>query len=404
MDLAASRFTSRAVSVLGFVAQLVPPPSNIKRIELAAGLKALGFLPNSLSTGAIYSLDKWGGPKIARPSAYCQSCMLMAAKKTLKGFDDQHHALARASLEGIPIAAALRGNTIPEGWTGEAFCTFLYRAAAGFVSGASQAQLVSISSVLNDLSVRPGASRNCLTSPAALHSDGLTSPLVPMGEVRQFRSGLNKGGLQSKRGSTQCKFYRAIRSAEADEWRQLLCRRAEALQDDELSGSDLNGEDIVPWPFHPYPNWEPSDEWVQEFTQARDRLPSKILYTVIKTWVNSWCTTSRLHENTQWPCIFGCCDEDDSLSHYLRCPRLWSSIGAVVKSELVFLDPVEKMGLVHPTSRKLKLIAVASRVYHALKFDFHDTISEAIESEIFDRVYLVLTDLVQHYVSEFGIT
>ena len=210
--------------------------------------------------------------------------------------------------------------------------------------------------------------------------------------------------MRPGRGSTQSKFYKAIRSAETDEWRLLLCRRAEALQDDELSGSDLNGEDIVPWPFHPYPNWEPSDEWVQEFTQARDRLPSKILYKVIKTWVNSWCTTSRLHENTQWPCIFGYCDEDDSLSHYLRCPRLWSSIGSVVNSELVFLDPVEKMGLVHPTSRKLKLIAVASRVYHALKFDFHDIISEAIESEIFDGVYQVLVDLVQHFVNEFGIT
>ena len=138
--------------------------------------------------------------------------------------------------------------------------------------------------------------------------------------------------------------YKAIRSAERDEWKQLLARRVETLQEEDLSESDLNGWDVVPWPNHSFPNWEPSDVWIQEFAQARYRLPKKILYMVIKTWANSWCTTTRLHENTLWPCIFGCCDEEDSLAHYLRCPRLWSSISSAVGAELVFLDPLEKVG------------------------------------------------------------
>ena len=128
------------------------------------------------------------------------------------------------------------------------------------------------------------------------------------------------------------------------------------------------------------------------------RVPSKVKHTVIKTWANSWCTTTRLAkiESEIWPCIFGC-DARDSLAHYLICPRLWSSISSIVKVELVYLDPVLKLSWAEPTAWKLKIIAVASRVYHAMKFDFHELVSTAVESGRFEQVNVLLVELAEHY-------
>jgi len=49
---------------------------------------------------------------------------------------------------------------------------------------------------------------------------------------------------------------------------------------------------------------------------------------VLKTCFNAWTTSSRMHSEHVLPCLFGCKDEKDILSHYLRCPVLWAPIAA----------------------------------------------------------------------------
>lgn len=46
----------------------------------------------------------------------------------------------------------------------------------------------------------------------------------------------------------------------------------------------------------------------------------------IKTALNSWPTSARLHPTTGVePCVWGCADGPDSLGHYLTQCRLWQA-------------------------------------------------------------------------------
>ena len=128
-----------------------------------------------------------------------------------------------------------------------------------------------------------------------------------------------------------------------------------------------------------------------------------VLFTVLKSWANSWCTTVRVGESIKWKCILGC-DARDSLGHYLCCHRLWSSISSHVKCGETYLDPISRVGLSMPSPERLKLLTVASRVYHSLKFDFSGEVAQALESLDFTRIHELLNELVPHYASEVGVT
>jgi len=359
MDLSARRFNTRAVTVLGYVGQLVPPPPRFKSVELTAALKALGFLPNALSTGAAYALDVWGGPKLLRPLEYVSACCVRASLKTIVGFDEKHATLVDASLEGLPIASSLRGHIVPEGWDSEAFCTNLHRAKIG------------------DLPFLSGPQR-----------DGVRSI------VADFGAGKIKSSLQGK-------LVRTLHEAAADEWPALLSRRLEHFR--EVPDSTPEGWHLVPYPYHVYDHWECCDAWKRQWAKVSRTLSKKVLHTVLKTWSNSWCTTTRLHELTVWPCIFGCVGAEDSLPHYLRCPRLWSAISQVTSCPgLTYLDPAEKLGLLLPTSGMSNLIAVASRVYHSLKFDSREVVELANSTSDYEPVMELAFELIDHFASDLG--
>ena len=42
----------------------------------------------------------------------------------------------------------------------------------------------------------------------------------------------------------------------------------------------------------------------------------------LKAVAGGWHTTTRMHEDTKWPCIFGC-EGAGNLTHYVECPVLW---------------------------------------------------------------------------------
>ena len=69
---------------------------------------------------------------------------------------------------------------------------------------------------------------------------------------------------------------------------------------------------------------------------------------LIKTLINSWSTSRRLHEPTIHPCL--CCGEyEDDLSHYLNCTFLWSIIisSANLSVNLVSLPPSPGLECLH---------------------------------------------------------
>ena len=106
-----------------------------------------------------------------------------------------------------------------------------------------------------------------------------------------------------------------------------------------------------------------------------------------------------------WPCIFGCPQQQDSLPHYLRCTRFWSGIGTCARADgLIYEDPLVKISLSLPSVGWSKLIAVASRCYHSIKFDYPHEVERAIESGSFVQIEQLLEELAAHYCSELGVT
>jgi len=353
--LSAARFNSRAVSVLGYIAQLVPPPPKFNSSESAAGAKILGFATNSLSTGALFSLDRWGGVKLVQPTLYMHACRVRAALKTLSGYERQQNVLIQLSREGLPIASSLCGNIIPEGWQGDAFCTHLSDAMRANSFPLNAGQRAGINEV-----------------------------------IRDFRKGGSKKSVQGQ-------LFKSLHSRRSDDWSELLERRAALF----ASGS------TPPRAETEFRNiyWTYSDSMLQEWTQVSKTLNSSIIFTVLKTWANSWCTTSRYHEDTSWPCIFGCQGAKDELAHYLCCIRFWSGIceSCNLPESLVHVDPLIKVSLLHPSSFWAKLIAVASRTYHAIKFDQRELVQSAVDRNEFSACLATLQHIAKHFATEIGV-
>ena len=117
---------------------------------------------------------------------------------------------------------------------------------------------------------------------------------------------------------------------------------------------------------------------------------SKVLLTVspgprlmvIKTLVNSWSTSKRMHESVIHPCLF-CGDGEDDLAHYLICDVLWTviSTSANLNSWQILIPPLERVCIVSPTKGNCILIACAFLVYHAVKLQHLDVALNAIASK-----------------------
>ena len=53
-------------------------------------------------------------------------------------------------------------------------------------------------------------------------------------------------------------------------------------------------------------------------------LSGDIALKVIKTWLNAWATSRRMHEDPILKCLFGCSDGEDNLAHYVMCPYVYA--------------------------------------------------------------------------------
>lgn len=86
---------------------------------------------------------------------------------------------------------------------------------------------------------------------------------------------------------------------------------------------------------------------------------------VLKTWLNGWTTSHRMHEPFLRSCIFGCVDAHDDLCHYVQCEALWTAVGnasGVFSSSLA-----ERIGVTEATSATFHNIVVAFTTYHMCK-------------------------------------
>jgi hypothetical protein len=136
LTLACRSFQSKALSVLGYVSQIIPPPPSFKIVELRMANKILRLATNSFDTDSAHQLMTLGGPRLPRPLAYVIACITRASFKTLNGFEAQHSSLVKAVFENECLAnsAGHADNAIPDGWDSPAFCTNLLLASEGMLA------------------------------------------------------------------------------------------------------------------------------------------------------------------------------------------------------------------------------------------------------------------------------
>ena len=98
--LARARYVSRAVSVLGYLAQLATTPVGIHNISIAAIAKVLRYPGHALDHDTARSLDVLGGVKMVKLYTYMQSCMARTALTTLRNLPSDS-AEAKLCLIGL---------------------------------------------------------------------------------------------------------------------------------------------------------------------------------------------------------------------------------------------------------------------------------------------------------------
>ena len=87
---------------------------------------------------------------------------------------------------------------------------------------------------------------------------------------------------------------------------------------------------------------------------------------VIKTWLNGWTTSYRMHEPFLRSCIFGCVDQPDTTSHYVcSCEALWRFVSFATNFRCD--NARSRLALSNSSSRELLNLTVAFTVYHCAK-------------------------------------
>ena len=86
---------------------------------------------------------------------------------------------------------------------------------------------------------------------------------------------------------------------------------------------------------------------------------------ILKTWLNGWDSSHRIHEDTILRCLLGCDIERDSLNLHVKCPHLYafSAFFFYECSE----DPLVRLGLLGLSRSALAAVGCAFSAYHALK-------------------------------------
>ena len=93
----------------------------------------------------------------------------------------------------------------------------------------------------------------------------------------------------------------------------------------------------------------------------------------------------------------------DSLAHYLACPLLWSLIDSACRSPCTEwgLGVPERLCLVNPSARRVKLLAMGFRIYHTIKKGHSEIWDTAVQQNSFHLMHDLVLSLARHFADEF---
>jgi len=354
---AAFSYASKCVSTMGYMAQLLPPPKNITRIEMNAVHALARIPPSSLTDDCIHALDKLGGVRFTRLRDYMKACNIRFAWKTLRCsipssqvvwgggrfiraptishgnyvplFLEQHRRIQFAADECLPSGSEYRVSLRPPGWDADAFCSHLTNAYDVTAMGLKPATVVALQAL-----------------------------------KQKFLSGRVKKSLQSE-------IYRVLADGTPDPWPRTLTEKIPLLVE-------------VPR------NFSVNEPLLDPIRAALSALGSTKSMCILRTWINGWFTSTRMNEGTSLPCILGCEGARDSVSHYISCEPLWTClIGCTCCcTPLLNRSPYQRLALSDPTALNLTLVAVAFQAYHAVKLGSRRLVDVAVASGDFSHVTL----------------
>ena len=115
-----------------------------------------------------------------------------------------------------------------------------------------------------------------------------------------------------------------------------------------------------------------TEDLLRDLRRLLSRHPPRIRLGVLRTCLGQWTTTTRMHADYRWNCIWGC-GGPDSIEHYLTCVRFkilirrhWPSAPRL-RSIATLLQ-----------AEGLKWAFISQRVYHTIKNEYKDLVVTAL--------------------------
>ena len=302
---AAMVYNTRCITTLSYLAQLCRLPRHFRCRERCAINRIFHLPGNTLPLAAALELQTFGGPKVTCSFSMNMASIFRAANKTIADWRENLDWLSTvaASSEHLPLAPFLGGTLSPPFWD-------------------SDPLVVNLRSAVHDFA---GAKEHA-------------------------------AGLQAAFGNVVADLDSWMGNFKVQKWAYAYIRQriyGPAL----LPTIQRRLVDNLCIDINDLSSFEPSS--------VVCKLSSHCAMCVLKTWLNAWTTSHRMHEPFIRRCIFGCPDSVDNLAHYVVCDVLWTSVGeatgvrCTTSRERLSLEPV--------TLDNLYNVVVAFTTYHYCK-------------------------------------
>ena len=275
---------------------------------------------NTFRHSEFFQLNTIGGPKFRSPNVACAAALFRTAAKTIDCWPEWVRQMKIAAEAHLSVASVCAERHYPSFWDSPSYAHNLLGAFEGF---SDQPKFSEAGKVLR----------------SKIMSDNSGMFPAPGGEYFRKTNSLQKTCHSVLMG--------AIFPDEDEEILGVSVRRRCAKMFAPFEIDFETGVDI------------------DEALACLKSIGSSHAMRVVKSWLNGWATSHRMHEDPQLDCLLGCSDAKDSLSHYVMCPHLY----ALLK---YFCDetpsnPLERFGLKNPSINSLKFVSCTFSAYHALK-------------------------------------
>ena len=303
-------YTSRALSVLGYLMQFRELPDSLVRRQRYDAHALLRVPQSTFTNAALHTLKDAGAPEVPSLALVAAAARGRAALSTISVWKCWRQKLERVAVDRGPVVPALLGRLSPACWD---------------------------------------------TAPIAVELEAACSPAI----LRSSRRGWAAAALEEVAGpeasdppdrGLQRKLLSAMRRLRyvGGLCSLILCR--------------LNRFDLAA-----------SEDEVRQTLSVASRLAPELSHVAVSTLCNGWVTDRRMQEAVIQPCLFGCPPNTshDCLEHYLQCEQLWSRLATVAPPALA--PGISRCALCAVGSppvvveAKIRRIAAALHAYRSLR-------------------------------------